>query len=139
MICIIFFSILGDSAYAIELFIIPPYDSPGKYTPEDDFNFYHSSARITVECAFGEIDLKWGIFWKRLTSSVNNSILTCEGAVHIHNFLVDYRIKNNLPVIEKANERQIFVDDMCDNAIFNMVINNDNSRGEGGRPSNEEK
>ena len=43
--------ILGDSAYAIESSIIPPYDSPGKCTLEDDFNFYHSSARITVECA----------------------------------------------------------------------------------------
>ena len=133
------FFILGDSAYAIESFIIPPYDSPGKCTPEDDFNFYHSSARITVECAFGEIDLRWGLFWKRLTSSVNNSILSCEGAMHIHNFLVDYRLKNSVPVADITHEREIFVDDMSDNGIFNMVITNDNNRGEGGRPSNEEK
>ena len=50
--------ILGDSAYAIESFIIPLYDNAGKCTPTDDFNFYQSSARITVECAFGEIDLR---------------------------------------------------------------------------------
>ena len=50
--------ILGDSAYTIELFIIPPYDLAGKQTAENDFNFYHSSARMTVECAFGEIDLR---------------------------------------------------------------------------------
>ena len=130
---------MGDSAYAIESFIIPPFDSPGKCTPEDDFNFYHSSARITVECAFGEIDLRWGIFWKRLTSSINNSIVTCEGAMHIHNFLVDHRMKNNTPVVADTTERERFVDDMCDNAIFNMVITNDSNRGEGGRPNNEEK
>ena len=56
--------ILGDSAYTIESFILPPYDSPGKQTPEDDFNFYHSSACITVECTFGEIDLRWVFFEK---------------------------------------------------------------------------
>ena len=53
---------LGYSAYSIESFVIPPYDSAGKCTAEYDFNFYHSSARITVECAFGEIDLRWGVF-----------------------------------------------------------------------------
>ena len=52
--------ILGDSAYAIESFILTPYDGASPQTAEDDFNFYQSSARITVECAFGEIDLRWG-------------------------------------------------------------------------------
>ena len=59
--------------------------------------------------------------------------------MHIHNFLVDYRNKHSVPTIDKTNKREICVDDMCDNTIFNMVINNDNNRGEGGRPSNEEK
>ena len=58
------FFILGDSAYSIESFLIPPFPLAKPNTPEDDFNFYHSSARITVKCAFGEIDLRWGIFWK---------------------------------------------------------------------------
>ena len=53
--------LLGDSAYVIESFLIPPYDNTSSKTLEDDFNFYHSSARITVKCAFGEIDLRWGI------------------------------------------------------------------------------
>ena len=95
--------ILGDSAYAIESFIIPPYDSPSKCTPEDDFNFYHSSARITVECAFGEIDLRWGIFWKRLNYNIENSSIINEGAMWLHNFLVDYqesRIEPNLEAKE---------------------------------------
>ena len=54
--------ILGDSAYAIESFLLPPYDQPETKSSQDDFNFFHSSGRITVECAFGEIDLRWGIF-----------------------------------------------------------------------------
>jgi len=131
--------ILGDSAYAIESFIIPPYDSAGKCTAEDDFNFYHSSARITVECAFGEIDLRWGVFWKRLCSSVNHNILICEGAMHLHNFLVDYRNKLCEGEADNTIDMSIFVDDMCDNGVFNMVVLNDSNRGDGGRPTNIEK
>ena len=54
--------LLGDSAYALESFILVPHGSLSPKTAEDDFNFYHSSACITVECVFGEIDLRWGIF-----------------------------------------------------------------------------
>ena len=86
--------LLGDSAYAIESFIIPPYDLVKPKTPNDDFNFFHSSARITVECAFGEIDLRWGLFWRRLNFSLKHSFVIIEGAMRIHNFLVDYRNDN---------------------------------------------
>ena len=65
--------ILGDSAYAIESFIIPPYDNTIKPSPEDNFNYYHSSARITVECAFGEIDRRWDIFWSAINYSLFNT------------------------------------------------------------------
>ena len=54
--------ILGDSAYAIESFILLLFDNVKGKTPEDTCNFYHSSARITVECASREIDRRFGIF-----------------------------------------------------------------------------
>ena len=54
--------VLVNSAYGIESLLIHPYDNTPPRTPEDDFNFYHSSARITVKCTFGEINLRWGIF-----------------------------------------------------------------------------
>ena len=54
--------LLGYYAYAVESFIIPPYDISKPKAPNDDFNFFHSSTRITVECAFGETDLCWGLF-----------------------------------------------------------------------------
>ena len=86
--------ILGDSAYAIESFLLPPYDSPLSQSPEDNYNFFHSSQRFTVECVFGEIDLRWGIFWKRLWNSVDTSIMICEGAIHLHNLFVDQHKQN---------------------------------------------
>ena len=76
--------LLGNSAYALESFILVPYDSPSTKTAEDNFNFYHCRARITVECASGEIDLRWGIFWKRLTRSLENTALVIEGSMRLH-------------------------------------------------------
>lgn len=40
------------------------YDAASRYTCEDDFYVYPSSASasIRVSCVFGEIDLRWGAF-----------------------------------------------------------------------------
>ena len=129
---------LGDSAYGIESFLIPPYNNTSPRTPEDDFNFYHSSARITVECAFGEIDLRWGIFWKRLSMSLSHAAIVIEGAMHLHNFLVDYRenqVENKTH--HRRIEREVFHNDLIDTGIIPLVV------GEGsrinGRPVNSER
>ena len=124
--------ILGDSAYAIESFLLPPYDSPLSQSPEDNYNFFHSSQRITVECAFGEIDLRWGIFWKRLWNSVDTSIMICEGAMHLHNFLVEYRDAHD---IDYNFERNVFENDCSDNGFTSEVVGNDGIRPRMGRRS----
>ena len=41
----------------MESFLLPPYYNAAAKSAEDDFNFFHSSARITVEYAFGEIEV----------------------------------------------------------------------------------
>ena len=61
---------IGDSAYALKSFLLTPYDNAMHGTTEDNYNFFHSSSRISVECAFGEIDLRWGILWKELEYSL---------------------------------------------------------------------
>ena len=64
--------------------------------------------------------------------------MICDAAFHLHNFLVDYR--NNLEDVGKEVYigRSIFVDDICDQGVFNTVVLNDNQRLVG-RPSNVEK
>jgi hypothetical protein len=56
------FYFIGDSAYSVKSFILPPFNDVLHGSEEDNFNYFHSSARIAVECAFGEIELRWGIF-----------------------------------------------------------------------------
>ena len=118
---------------------MPPFDNAGKKSKEDDFNYYHSSARITVECAFGEIDLRWGIFWKRLCCSLEHTVLICKGAMHLHNFLVDYRNENSISSSDEREERDIFISDYLDNRLTSGVIGNDPVSGIIGRPPNKEQ
>ena len=116
--------ILGDSAYSLESFLLTPYLQPLPKSPEDGFNFYHSSARITVECAFGEIDLRWGIFWKRLMCSLDHISLIIEGAMCLHNYLVDYRDENKM-MSDLNIDRNIFETEISDSLVQPLQIGND--------------
>ena len=131
------FFILGDSAYAIESFILPPYDNAKSKSPEDAFNFFHSSARITVECTFGELDRRWGIFWKPICYSLDNTCLIIEGAMHLHNFLVNERLKSNCRVSEDRVDSDLFHNERVDCGITSNPILNDPIRP-AGRPSSDE-
>ena len=131
------FFILGDSAYAIESFILPPYDNAKSKSAEDAFNFYQSSIRITVECAFGEIDRRWGIFWSPIAYSLKNTALICKGAMHLHNFLVDWRESLIDSDEDMLTENEIFEYDRLDNGITSSVINSDATRP-AGRPTCDE-
>jgi len=68
-----------------------PYDNAQHDTPEDNFNFVHSSRRIFVECAFGEIDMHWGIFWKPLKFSLKHNCTIIDAGLRLHNFIVNHR------------------------------------------------
>lgn len=88
--------ILGDSAYAIRPFLLTPYNNSAHGTAEDVFNFHHSSCRIFVECAFGEIDTRWGILWSPLRFSLEHNINTIDATMRLHNYIVNYDLKHNI-------------------------------------------
>jgi DDE superfamily endonuclease len=85
------FLIAGDSAYPLTSFLIPPYSNAQSRSIEDDFIFWHSSSRINIECAFGEIIMRWGIFWRKLLFSLKDVGKIVNAACLLHNFIVDER------------------------------------------------
>ena len=117
------YSILGDSANAIDSFLLPPYDSPNPRTSEDYFTFYHSSAKITVEYTLGEIDLMWGIFWKHFACSLKKGSVIIESAMRLHNFLVDYKGEDSESDLVE-NEGSIFNEDVTNSSELPMVVGN---------------
>ena len=139
---------IGDSAYSLRSFLLTPYDNAMHGTPEDNFNFFLSSLRISVECAFGEIDLRWGILWRSLKFSLKTNCAVIDACMRLHNFIVDNRQSSNMDLID----REIF-DDECRlfyavHPAYDEGVNSgeedvrrdkDGHVSRGGRPSNTEK
>ncbi len=106
------FYFIGDSAYAIKSFLVTPFDNAVHGTPEDNYNFFHASSRIAVECAFGEIDLRWGILWRPLQFSLKHNVNVIDACMRLHNFIVDWREENQSSVRSTVcDEREIFDED----------------------------
>ena len=89
------FFILGDLAYALRSFLLMPYPNATSGSPEDAFNYFHSSNQTIIECCFGEIYACWGIFWKPLQYDIISHKYIIDSAFKLHNFIVNYRLKNN--------------------------------------------
>ena len=100
---------IGDSAYALKSFLLTPYDNVQHGTDEDNFNFFHSSSRIAVECAFGEIDLRWGILWRPLKFTLQHNCFVIDACMRLHNFIVDYREATTAE--DNSYEKSVFDDD----------------------------
>ena len=105
--------ILGDSTYPLQSYMEIPYDNVKVDSPEDHFNYYHSSSRIIIECVFGEFVARWALFNKRLNYNVTDCKTIIDSAFRLHNFLIDYREgqKNTMDTdeVEEANNRDLRV------------------------------
>lgn len=44
------FFLFGDTAYEIRSFLYTPYNNMMHDSAEDNYNFFHSSSRISIEC-----------------------------------------------------------------------------------------
>jgi len=74
--------VAGDDAYEQSNFMCTPYSSSAALkhmTPEerkeemlkrDGYNFWQSSLRIAIECAFGMLIRRFGIFWRSMTGTL---------------------------------------------------------------------
>lgn len=92
--------LVGDSAYAIKSFLLTPFDNATPKSAKDSFNYHHSTCRIWVECAFGEIDMRWGILWRPLQFDLDKNILVIDAVMRLHNYLVENRERNENNDIE---------------------------------------
>lgn len=81
----------ADDAYPCSNSLLTPW--PGTKLPldKDSFNFYQSSLRITVECAFGQFVNRWGVFWRALRFPIALSSKVVLACMRLHNFCADAR------------------------------------------------
>ena len=114
---------IGDSAYALRSFLVTPYDNAVHGDGEDNFNFYHSSSRIVVECTFGEVDMRWGIFWKPLKFSLEKNALIIDASLRLHNFIVNSRMQTLLhnDDVEARSDLDIHRQDIATHRVQNPM------------------
>lgn len=100
------FYIISDWAYSLRPFLLFPCDNASLDSPEDSFNCVHSSAAcIAVECAFGEIDARWGILWHPLKFNLKEHRYVIDACMQLHNFILDF--KEEHPVEETQGDEDM--------------------------------
>ena len=105
------FYFVGDSAYSLRSYLLCPYDSAMSGSDEDAFNFHQSSCRIYIECAFGEMNLRWGLFWRAMKYGIQRNTIAIDAAMRLHNFIVNYRERNNC--VDSPDKDLNVYDDEC--------------------------
>lgn len=75
--------LLGDSAYPSLPWLVPPFRDNGHLTPQEvEFNYIHSSTRMTIERAFGQLKgrfrrIKFFTEYRDLPFIINTVIAAC--------------------------------------------------------------
>ena len=54
-------------------------------------SIFHSSCRIFIECAIGELVMQWVIFWQKIAFSTRKVGRIVQAAMLLHNFIVNKR------------------------------------------------
>jgi hypothetical protein len=79
--------ILGDSGYPLRSYLMTPFRDDGHLSDDQrDFNYVHSSTRMVVERAFGELKSRWAAVRTGLNVSFDNTIIVTTACCVLHNF-----------------------------------------------------
>jgi len=78
--------LLGDSAYPISPFLIPPFKDPSS-RKQKEFNQFHSRHRVVVENAFGRLKARFKMLKDLDIKTVKMGVLFTCCAIILHNFL----------------------------------------------------
>ena len=83
------FFINGDAAFTGSESMITP--SAGA---DDDFDFYQSSERMAIECAFGILIRRFPILWRPLEMRFDRRAAVVGACMKLHNFCITKRIEH---------------------------------------------
>ncbi|XP_024888709.1 protein ANTAGONIST OF LIKE HETEROCHROMATIN PROTEIN 1-like [Temnothorax curvispinosus] len=101
----------GDSAYPSLPWLVPPFRDNGHLTPQQmEFNFIHSSTRMSVERTFGQLKgrfrrIKFFTEYREMSFIINTVVAACI----LHNYCIDGNDVYNFPE-EDDDDFEISVD-----------------------------
>ena len=106
----------GDEAYPCSEWLLTPCSGRNLPKYKDAFNFYHSRLRTIIECAFGMLVMRWGIFWRPLRVPLLRVPLLVRTCMKLHNFVLGERILRNsdaLLGVERTGDKSVHLQDEC--------------------------
>ena len=80
---------IGDEAFINTAQFLVPWSGRGLEVWKDSFNYHLSAMRQCIECAFGLLVERWGIFWRPLRCDFRRWTLVCIVAAKLHNYCID--------------------------------------------------
>jgi hypothetical protein len=80
--------VAGDNAYPDSDYLLTPFPSAFASSPEDNFNFYFSQLRITIERAFGILVTLFGILQSAIKTKIPFTVKTVHACMRVHNFRI---------------------------------------------------
>lgn len=85
--------LFGDNAYLNTPYMATPYINQQRSSSgaRDNYNYYHSQLRITIECAFGMFTQRWGILRSAIPRNIRiqKTISLVSTLAKLHNFCID--------------------------------------------------
>lgn len=89
------FWLAGNAAYAAGPHMVTPW--PGRHLSEekDSFNFRHSNSRITIECAFGILQNRFGMLRRKIDTALARAkdlVFVCMAP---HNLCIDAQLRDD--------------------------------------------
>ena len=69
--------LVGDLAYSLMGHLLVPCSNAKSLSTEDAFNFWLPNSRIQIECAFGDVVMRWDILWRKLLFSTSKILVRC--------------------------------------------------------------
>jgi hypothetical protein len=79
------FFLNGDNAFASSNTMVTPAN-------DSDFDFYQSSNRMAIECAFGMLVRRFGVFWRPLGVKFKRRAPLIGATIRLHNYCINRRI-----------------------------------------------
>lgn len=89
------FYLVGDEAFPLSKNLMRPYARRQLDFPSRIFNYRLSRARRTVECAFGILTKKFGIFQKAIETNIDLTEDTIKCACVLHNYIRQSQNEND--------------------------------------------
>jgi hypothetical protein len=107
----------------MESFLLVRYPQPALRPMEDAYN-YHSNCRIKIECTFGNIVMRWGIFWRavQFVDVAQVGLIAVASSGLVHYFMIDERLEEDVVYIRNFSTSRNLQDAAEDNET---TANND--------------